>query len=196
MRRIPPRRGVDAEPRSSALHVLFVCTGNICRSPLAERLATAYASSLEWDGFRASSAGTRAVGDHPVHSDAARVLEDLGGDPSDFAARQITPKIASDADLVLTMTTRHRDAVLELAPRQLRRTFTLTEASLLIANFAPQNLADLAAVRSQLPARDVADIADPIGQDAAFFAEVGALIAQQLRPIIEFCHRSSAAGIN
>ncbi|GAY16501.1 hypothetical protein MSZK_32270 [Mycobacterium sp. shizuoka-1] len=94
------------------------------------------------------------------------------------------------------MTTRHRDAVLELAPRQLRRTFTLTEASLLIANCEPQNLADLAAVRSQLPARNVADIADPIGQDAAFFAEVGALIAEQLPTVIEFCHRSSAPGVN
>jgi protein-tyrosine phosphatase len=69
---------------------------------------------------------------YPVQPNAALVLEKLGGDASGFAARQLTSRIASDADLVLTMTRAHRDAVLELAPHRLHRTFTLREAARLI----------------------------------------------------------------
>jgi protein-tyrosine phosphatase len=173
-----------------ALHVLFVCTGNICRSPTAERLAAAYATQLQIPNFRASSAGTRAVISHPIHNDAALVLEKLGGDASDFAARQLTSRIASDADLVLTMTKAHRDAVLELAPRQLHRTFTLSEAARLALECHAQTVADLAALRPHLAARDLSDIPDPIGQSAEFHAMVGSQIADLLPPILELCLRS------
>ena len=114
------------------MHLLFVCTGNICRSPTAERLSVAYAARLEIADFTASSAGTRAVVGHAVHRDSEFALRKLGGDPSNFTARQLTSKIASSADLVLTMTRPHRDSVLELAPRQLNRTFTLVEAARLL----------------------------------------------------------------
>ncbi|MBM4497011.1 hypothetical protein GS426_20035 [Rhodococcus hoagii] len=60
---------------------------------------------------------------------AAQVLSDLGGSPDGFVARQINPAVASSADLVLTMTEEHRDAVLKLSPRHLKRTFTLLEAA-------------------------------------------------------------------
>ena len=129
---------------------------------------------------------------HPIHDDAAIVLEKLGGDGSDFVARQFSPKVAADADLVLTMTRAHRDAVLELAPRLLRRTFTLTEAALLASQFNAENVADLAALRPQLSAHDVTDIPDPIGQDPAVFETIGHQIADLLPPIVELCRRSSA----
>jgi protein-tyrosine phosphatase len=172
-----------------ALHVLFVCTGNICRSPIAERLATAYGARLQIPDFRASSAGTRAVISHPIHPDAALVLEKLGGEVSNFAARQLTSRIASDADLVLTMTRAHRDTVLELAPRQLHRTFTLTEAARLVSECNAQNVADLAALRPQLAARELSDISDPLGQSTEFFATVGSRIADLLPPILELFRR-------
>ena len=56
------------------MHVLFVCTGNICRSPTAERLAVAYAARHGIADFTSSSAGTHAVIGHPIHPDAAAVL--------------------------------------------------------------------------------------------------------------------------
>jgi len=172
------------------VHLLFVCTGNICRSPTAERLAAGLGAT---SGIRASSAGTRAVIGHPVHPDAARTLLDLGGDPAGFSARQLTPAIAADADLVITMTREHRDAVLELAPRQLRRTFLLTEAAALITRFDPDCIKDLAALRPQLRVDEVADVPDPIGQDPAVFERVGTQIAELLAPIVKLCQRALGA---
>nr|WP_308197417.1 low molecular weight phosphatase family protein [Candidatus Mycolicibacterium alkanivorans] len=169
---------------------MFVCTGNICRSPTAERLATAYATQLQMTNFTASSAGTRAMINRPIHPAAAPVLEKLGGDASNFAARQLTPRIASDADLVLTMTQAHRDTVLELAPRQLHRTFTLPEAARLAAEFGPDKLSDLPRLRAYLRAGEAPDITDPIGQGPEIFSEVGSQIAELLPPVLELCQRS------
>ena len=173
------------------MHLLFVCTGNICRSPTGERLAAALNAQDPIDGFRASSAGTRAVIAHPVHSEAARVLVALGGDPAGFAARQLRAAIATEADLVLAMTREHRDAVLEIAPRQLRRTFTLTEAAELVTQFDPADVSELASRRSQLRADQIPDVPDPIGQDPEVFDRIGAQIAELVAPIMEFCRRVS-----
>lgn len=128
---------------------------------------------------------------HAMHPDAARVLEDLGGDPSGFAARQLTTKIASSVDLVIAMTREHRDAVLELAPRQLRRTFTLGEAARLVSEFGARDVTDLSALRPQLSQGDAADVPDPIGRDQDVFTSVGAMIAELLPPVVELCRQSS-----
>lgn len=172
------------------LEILFVCTGNVCRSPIAERLATAYAATPRGSAVSAASAGVRALVARPMHDDAARVLEDLGGDPSGFSARQLTSRIASNADLILTMTRQHRDAVLEMSPRALRRTFTLGEAARLVTDCAAQSLSDLADLRPRLSGVDIPDIADPIGHGADVFAEVGLTIARLLPPVIDLCVRS------
>ncbi|WP_327173783.1 protein-tyrosine-phosphatase [Mycolicibacterium mucogenicum] len=166
------------------LRILFVCTGNICRSPTAERLSSGIAAQRGIAEFDVSSAGTRAVIGHPIHQFAAEVLIGLGGDPTNFAARQLTPRIASDADLVLTMTSAHRTAVLELAPRQLRRTFTLGEASLLASTYGARTVADLAALRLRLPEHQPVEIADPIGRDLETYEVVGEQIAALLPPVV------------
>jgi protein-tyrosine phosphatase len=122
-----------------------------------------------------------------MHPDAAVVLEKLGGEASNFAARQLTPRIASDADLVLTMTRAHRDAVLELAPHRLHRTFTLSEAARVISECNARSVAALAAHRTQLAAHELSDIPDPIGQDAKYFSMIGSQIADLLPPILKLC---------
>jgi len=170
--------------------VLFVCTGNICRSPTGERLAAAYAAEHRIPDFTASSAGTRAVIGHPIYPDAAFVLDNFGGNSSGFAARQLTAKIASTADLIIAMTGAHRDIVLETAPRQLQRTFTLTEASHLASMDDAETLSDLAGLRPRLGTTDKLDIPDPIGQSPEVFAAVGAQIAGLLPPIMELCRRT------
>lgn len=166
------------------MRILFVCMGNICRSPTAERLSAGLAAQMGIRDFIAASAGIHAVIGHPVHRFAAEVLIGLGGDPTNFAARQLTPRIASDADLVLTMTSAQRIAVLELAPRQLRRTFTLGEASLLASTYGVRTVADLAPLRLRLHEHQPVEIADPIGRDLDAFEAVGEQIAALLPPVV------------
>ncbi len=125
----------------------------------------------------------------PIQHEAALVLEQLGGEPSDFSARQLTPRIAAEADLVLTMTKTHRDTVLRLAPHRLHRTFTLSEAARLVAEHHAQCVADLAVLRPHLVAHAASEVPDPIGQSAEFYALVGSQIAELLAPILELCRR-------
>src|SRR5690554_3706756 len=101
------------------MRILYVCTGNICRSPTAERLTTAYAAEQGRGDLSAHSAGTRAMVGHGMESTAALVLQQLGGDPDGFAARRITPQIAEDSDMIITMSEKHRANVIQLAPRRM-----------------------------------------------------------------------------
>ncbi|WP_356948683.1 protein-tyrosine-phosphatase [Mycolicibacterium austroafricanum] len=169
-----------------------MCTGNICRSPTAERLASAMGEQLRIPDFEVSSAGTRALVGHPIHQSAVAVLEGLGGSATGFAARQLTPRIASSADLVLAMTREHRDLVLERAPHKLHQTFTFVEAAQLASEFGAPNLTDLAHLRSRLTATDSFDIPDPIGQTPEVFERVGQRIADLLGPVLELCRQSAS----
>nr|WP_082929540.1 low molecular weight phosphatase family protein [Mycobacterium sp. 852013-51886_SCH5428379] len=169
------------------MHILFVCTGNICRSPVAERLAALYGTQIGVPDLQTSSAGVRAVIGHAVHPQAALVLEGLGGESADFAARQLTAKIASQADLIITMTREHRDAALGLAPRKLNRTFTLPEAAFLASEGGARDVADLASLRPQFATHQLADIPDPIGKPAEVFESVGNQIASLLPPVLRLC---------
>lgn len=174
------------------LHLLFVCTGNICRSPMAERLALVFAAERGIRDLTAESAGTRAVISHPMHHEAANVLSALGGQPADFSARQLTPRLVANSDLILTMMRAHRHSVLELVPRKLNRTFTLREASMLVTELGAELVEDLAELRSRL-ASDTdngLDVRDPIGHTSDVFTAVGDEIADLLPPIIEVCGRS------
>lgn len=174
------------------MHLMFICTGNICRSPTAERLAAHCASERNLVGLETSSAGIRAVVGHPIHPDSAAVLQELGGDPSAFQARRLTPRLASTADLILGMTKEHRKAVLEIAPQRLHRTFTLAEAAQIVLLTGARTLEELSNARGYVPAQQVPDILDPIGRSRSVFDEVGAQIAELLPPIIDLCARSLA----
>jgi protein-tyrosine-phosphatase len=180
--------------------VLLVCTGNICRSPLAERLGRALLDSDGRSGpwLVLRSAGTRAVVDSAMHPDSALVLQRLGGDPDGFRSTQLAPEIAATADLVLTMTRDHRREVLTVAPRLLKRTFTLREAADLmdrVADGIPATpgdeatraralvaaMADARALRASGPDDDVPD---PIGLSSSVHRRAGDLIADALRRIL------------
>lgn len=169
------------------MNLLFVCTGNICRSPTAERLASAYASRDGIRGLTTSSAGTHAINGHPIHREASVVLKQLGGDSSGFKSRQLTYKSVLRADLIVGMSRAHRDAVLELAPDRIHRTFTLKEVACLVQDFGAERVADLRIWRSELSMHAGIDIVDPIGQPSNVFAAVGAQIAELLPPLLSLC---------
>ena len=129
---------------------------------------------------------------HPMHETAAAVLKELGGDPSGFSAQQLTATVTSSADLVLTMTTEHRDRVLQLVPRLLHKIFTLPEAARLCEIFSPDSISNLATLRPHLGSAESLDIADPIGQSPDFFRTVGLQISDLLPPVLELCRHSAS----
>jgi protein-tyrosine phosphatase len=109
------------------VRILTVCTGNICRSPVAERLLQAGLDQVLPGGFVVTSAGTRAMVGEPIQPPSAKIVRTFGGNPENFAARQLTSKILRGVDLVLTMTSGHRGEVLQLDASLLKRTFTIRE---------------------------------------------------------------------
>jgi len=167
---------------------LFVCTGNICRSPTAERLTRAFAAERGLRGLTASSAGTRAVDGYGMEPTAAEVLRSMDGNPKGFRARQLSIAIVDAADLVLTMTTWHRNKVLAENPRAMRRTFTLLEAERLLAIPVEEEtlVQRLAQARGQqAPGERVDDNADPIGRDYANFEAIGAQVGGAVRALLD-----------
>ena len=128
------------------MRLLFVCTGNLCRSAVAEGLTRAWLARTTIGGpgrVEVLSAGTRAPVGEPMDRSSAAALTRLGGDPTGLRATALTPELAASADLVLTMTRDHRRAVLGMAPRGLRRTFTLLEAADLVGEADVRDLAAL-----------------------------------------------------
>lgn len=95
--------------------VLFVCTGNTCRSPMAEYLFN-QAAARQGLAWRAASAGLYAV-DAPMSPGALRALAKRAIDGSQHRARGLTPAMVQDADLVLCMTQAHLTALLDRFPQ-------------------------------------------------------------------------------
>jgi protein-tyrosine phosphatase len=181
--------------------VLLVCTGNICRSALAERLGHAYLDEALGPAagrIRLESAGTRAVVGSGMHPDSALVLRGLGGSETPFEARQLREEHAAQADLVLAMTRDHRRDVLARDPRALARTFTLLEAAALLDLVDPgvPEGADFPArarslVRAMAAARSLRahlgqdDVPDPINRPIEAHEAAGELIAGALLPVLQ-----------
>jgi low molecular weight protein-tyrosine phosphatase len=114
-------REVTEAPTSRPLRVVFVCLGNICRSPIAERVAERAAAEAGMTGVEFSSAGTISEEyDDPMDRRAAAVLKEHGYRYTDHKARRITEVQIESADLVVAMENLHLRRVLELAPHPSR----------------------------------------------------------------------------
>lgn len=112
---------------------MTVCTGNICRSPMAEVLLRA---ALVGTGIRVHSAGTHALVDEAMTPQALQLALSNGADASGadaHRARLLTESLLAETDLVLTMAREHRSAVVQMAPALLHRTFTVREFARLAA---------------------------------------------------------------
>ena len=106
--------------------LLHVCTGNICRSPMAERLTRAgLAARGAADAFVVESAGTWGLSGAPMDPGSQRALAAYGLDGDDFRARQLVGYHVDEADLVLCATREHRSAAVTSAPDPAARTSTL-----------------------------------------------------------------------
>ncbi|WSF21946.1 low molecular weight phosphatase family protein [Streptomyces sp. NBC_01353] len=149
----------------NGFEVLFVCTGNLHRSPVAERLL---AATLPQPGFRVRSAGT-AARPMPLDPVTRAILDELGGDANGFATLRLDAGQIEQADLVLGLERCHREAAVRLRPLALRRCFTLREFIRLADGTradTPHEAVRLAASRrgTVIPPADESDgIADPVG---------------------------------
>lgn len=95
--------------------VLFVCTGNTCRSPMAEYLFRRKLGGVL--DVHCSSAGLAAPDGAPASSHAITVMREIGCDLSAHRSRSLTPEMIDEAGLIVVMTSAHRDAVCRLCPQ-------------------------------------------------------------------------------
>jgi protein-tyrosine phosphatase len=127
--------------------VLMVCTGNICRSPAAERLAR-YHWGRKGD-ITVRSAGTGGLVGEPINLSMRHLMLLDALDTGDFAARRLTAALVDEADLILGMTVRHRKKAMSAQPSALRKTFTLREFARLAEASEAELTGDSPAARLQ-----------------------------------------------
>ena len=135
--------------------IIFICTGNTCRSPMAEGLFRTHGGE-EKTGLTAQSAGLYTQDGLPVSENAVTAAGELGADISAHRARQLTPELAREAKYLVCMTGSHYDRLCELFPDCADKIFTL------------------------LPE----DVSDPFGGDLATYRRSAAEIDKGVQSII------------
>jgi len=141
--------------------ILFVCTANICRSPIAEKLFNHYASRINLP-YSADSAGLLPGGQSISTASMQLLLERGILEARDHISKQITPEMIQGSYLVLTMEERQRDFLRMQEPKQIRKIFTLNEYI-----------------------GETGDIADPFGADLDTYRETFNIIDDRIQRLIE-----------
>ncbi|MBY8879613.1 protein-tyrosine-phosphatase [Streptomyces sp. PLK6-54] len=187
---------------SDVFRVLHVCTGNVCRSPMAERLmrhGLALRVGAAGAGIVVESAGTWGHEGAPMEAHAAAVLTEFGADPAGFVGRELLDDHVIDADLVLTATRDHRAQVISMGHAAGLRTFTLKEFTRLVRAIDTATLPDgsvteraralvqaAAALRGWLlaPSPEADEVHDPYGAPVGYFRSIGEEIQGALDPVV------------
>ncbi|MCW3488875.1 low molecular weight protein arginine phosphatase [Dethiobacter alkaliphilus] len=107
--------------------LLFVCTGNTCRSPLAKVLAEAALKRAHLTDWVVDSAGMQAFSGQSASAGALAVAREMGLDLSLHQSRLLTEELLAQAELVMVMTWTHREALLSAAPQVAGKVHVLKE---------------------------------------------------------------------
>src|SRR5690242_2356396 len=153
--------------------ILFVCTGNVCRSPMAEGL---FRHAVKGRGdFRAFSAGVGAIEGQPPSGYAVQALQELGVDISAHRSRMLTADAVNQADYIFGMTHGHVDAINLLYPQATEKTFLLREFDETLDIFEK-------------------DIPDPIGGSYEIYLDSRDQIEQGIASMLKFIDQTSVGG--
>lgn len=154
------------------MHILLVCTGNTCRTPMAEALLRSLAARRGLTDLVVSSAGTGAWDGAPASEGAYLVGLEHGLDLSAHRARLLSPELAESADLILTMSRSHRQRALGVTPEE--KVHVLGE----YAGFTGES----------------AEVPDPYGGDIADYRETYHRLEQMLEAVVGRLARERAGG--
>jgi glycine hydroxymethyltransferase len=152
--------------------VLFICTGNVCRSPMAEGI---FRHAIQGRGdFRVISAGLGAMEGQPPSPYAVQAVRELGIDISGQRSRMLTPDLVQQADYILGMTHSHIDTVMLLYPQASEKTFLLREFDDTLDLFEK-------------------DISDPIGGSYDVYLDCRDQIEQGIASLLRFMGQGAIA---
>lgn len=177
--------------------ILVVCTGNICRSPIAEGiLRDELQRRLGDDAPEVISAGVSGWDGSPATPEAVVAANERGTDISGHVARRLSRRDVDRADLILCMAAEHREEVLRAVPRASERTFTLKELVRLLETRPAESGADLTWTERVRAANQLRvsgfrgnpndeGISDPLGLPLESYRAVAWEIDEWIRRLVE-----------
>jgi protein-tyrosine phosphatase len=178
------RPDAPAEP----FGVLFVCTGNICRSPTAEAIARRELARYPGAALRVSSAGSHALEGNPAASRTLLAAATRGADLQRHHARELTRRRVRAADLILCMAEEHRPFVLAYDRSAARRTFLLAAFARAASQWEwlASSPAELVALAAEHASRTLPgdDIDDPLGHPPEAYAACAERLDALVTPVV------------
>jgi len=167
--------------------VLFVCTGNICRSPTAEALARRELARYPGAPLEVSSAGSHALEGNPAASRSMLAASTRGASLERHFARELTRRRVRSAGLILCMAAEHRPFVLSYDRSAANRTFLLATFARVAGEWdwlagSPAELVALAAEHGR--ELDGDDVDDPLGHPAEAYAACAERLDGLVTPVI------------
>ncbi len=160
--------GISFERRKTKFNVIFVCTGNICRSPMGEGILKAMVDKTKFkDIFAIQSAGTLNLGPVPAHDFSIKIADDNEIDLSSHHAKQINEQIIDDASIIFCVAMDHLQYLRKHFPHYKHKFHLLKEW------------------RRTKPLA-VPSIPDPIGHELKFFEKTYSDIYTEVRRVFPF----------